>query len=380
MNDWVKEKLYRIDELYPPQRIQKSKNRWTKLWREGRPADRYPFTYGHLTMNIQAAPPLPDNYENRLRNCLDEIIARGIGHDDYIPSIPTGANVNLFANMFGAKEIIVGDDRTSERILDKPEDIDSLQGPNMGPGTVAHNIFKYQEYVMEETQGRILIHSANMPGPSEIAGMLFGPEKGIYCAFDDPNRFHILLSRVTDAFITFAQRQSELVGNLLNRSNIWDWDWAPDDIGVACGSDSITLASPEFYEEFYKPYLVRIGKAFGHIMLHSCGNYPKHIKRLTYTPYVSGLNTTQMKIQETINAGFNKDIVLSAGGRTCYSTVEQIEEGFDFIKKNRLKAYLAAVCHWPRNWRDGVPVLPWNEDDLRRIRESEERILQAAAA
>jgi len=43
-----------------------------------------------------------------------------------------------------------------------------------------------------------------------------------------PQRFHVLMSKATDAFVMFAKRQIENVGDLLVRTNLWDWDWAPD--------------------------------------------------------------------------------------------------------------------------------------------------------
>lgn len=377
MMDWVKEKLEKINKLYPSERISKSKERWTKLWRGDMSLDRYPYTYGHLSINYQLTPPSPDGYENRLRECLNEIIIRGIGNDDYIPSIPSGSNVSLLANMFGAEEIVNGDDHSNERILDNPEDIDKIKDPSILPGSLADDIFKFQEYLIEETDGLMPIRTFNMQGPSEIPGMLFGYDKSYYCAIDDPNRFHVLMSKVTDAFIMFAKKQRELVGDLLIRTNLWDWDWAPNDLGVTCNSDTIILSSPDFYDEFYKPYIVRIGEIFGGTMLHSCGNYPQLIEKMTNTPYVKGLNSTQMRIQDIVNAGANKDVVLSLGGTMFYPTVDKIEEGYDFIKKNNLKAYLTFLYHWPRIWRDGRTILPWDKDDMKRMKETEERIHKA---
>lgn len=280
--------------------------------------------------------------------------------------------------MLGAKEIVSGDDRTCERILDKPEDIDSMEEPGMKPGTAADEVFKFQQYLIEATGGRIPIRTVNMQGPTEIPAMRFGYEKSFYCAIDDPGRFHQLMAKTTEAFIMLVKKQRELVGDLLVRTNLWDWDWAPSEIlGTTCNCDTVILSSGDFYDEFYKPYIVRVGETFGGTMLHSCGNYPQLIEKLTHTPYVKGHNTTQMKIQDIINAGFNRDVVLSAGGTLFYSKVEQIEEGYEFIKKNNLKAYLTFLYHWPRIWRDGKPILPWSQDDLKRMKESEERILRA---
>src|SRR5450756_2299228 len=43
MKDWVKRSLDEIDSLFPIDRINRSKERWTRVWTGERPLDRYPF-------------------------------------------------------------------------------------------------------------------------------------------------------------------------------------------------------------------------------------------------------------------------------------------------------------------------------------------------
>lgn len=43
MRKWVREKIRIIRELYPQERLEKSKERYRRLWRGEEPADRLPF-------------------------------------------------------------------------------------------------------------------------------------------------------------------------------------------------------------------------------------------------------------------------------------------------------------------------------------------------
>lgn len=65
-----------------------------------------------------------------------------------------------------------------------------------------------------------------------------------------------------------------LLGDLLVKTHLHTWDWVPDDVGVTCSVDSLVMVSPDFYENFYKPYIVRIGETFGGVTVHSCGKLP----------------------------------------------------------------------------------------------------------
>src|SRR5450756_1105974 len=71
MKDWVKRSLDEIDSLFPIDRINRSKERWTRVWTGERPLDRYPFHTGFPLFN-----PYNINHpaEERLRAYLDACI------------------------------------------------------------------------------------------------------------------------------------------------------------------------------------------------------------------------------------------------------------------------------------------------------------------
>lgn len=177
MKDWVKEKLEKINELFPPERIAKSKERWKRVWNGEKPFDRYPFSYSPGLLDYYCAPPTPDLYEEHLRISLDDIISRGKLKDDFIPGFTSGCNQSVMPSLFGAEEVIRGEDHACERIIKKPEDIDSLPDPCIKPGTSAFNVLTLQEYLLEETEGRMPVHIVDMQGPGDCCGKMWGYDK-----------------------------------------------------------------------------------------------------------------------------------------------------------------------------------------------------------
>ncbi|MHB8963729.1 MAG: hypothetical protein ACYC5K_11315, partial [Saccharofermentanales bacterium] len=169
MIGWVKDRLDRIDELYPADRINTSKERFRRIWNGEKPKDRYPFTYGQLTFDYYDDVHTP---EERLRHTLDEIIVHGALNDDYIPSLFPGCKQSTIPSMFGAEEIRVGNDYTCRKIIHRVEDIDRLPAPSVQRGTVAYEWLEMQRYMLEATDGRIPVHVTDMQGPMDVAGQL----------------------------------------------------------------------------------------------------------------------------------------------------------------------------------------------------------------
>jgi len=256
MKRWVKEKIKYINELFPAERIEKSKERWRHIWNGEKITDRYPFVYTPCLFDYYDDVHTP---EERLRLSLDEFLIHGRLNDDFIPTLFPGCRQSTIPNMFGAREIVKRNDYTCERIIFKYSDIDNLPDPEIVPGMVAYEWLEMQKYFLEETEGCIPIHVVDMQGPADVAAQLFGYDNMLTLAFESPEYFHKLMSKVTDAFILFWKKQKELLGDCFVGTHLFGWSWVPDNIGASLSADSLVMISPEYYEEFYKPYFIKIG-------------------------------------------------------------------------------------------------------------------------
>jgi hypothetical protein len=98
MRDTIREKLNRIAELYPKERLDKSKERWRRAWGGEPVLDHYPFMYSPSFDYYDAALDM-DAWLNRL---LDEIIRRGPIDDDFIPTLFPGCRQSTIPVMLGA--------------------------------------------------------------------------------------------------------------------------------------------------------------------------------------------------------------------------------------------------------------------------------------
>ena len=243
--------------------------------------------------------------EEGLRAYLDEFIYRGFAQDDFIPSFFPGCKTSTIPSMFGAKEIIAGDDVKGERILFKPEDIDSLPEPTISPNTPAHNWLEMQKYYIEECEGEIPVHVCDMQGPMDVCGQLYGYEGLFLCAYDDEERYVKLMQKAADAFQLLWEAQATLLGDKFVGTHLFGWSWIPENVGATMSVDSLVMLSKDFFDEFYKPYIEDIAKRFGGITVHSCGNFGTVVENLAKTDDVRAINASQMSVTELLDNGWN---------------------------------------------------------------------------
>ena len=273
--------------------------------------------------------------------------------------------------MFGAEEIILGEDYACDRRIFTPEDIDCLPEPAITPGSITHAWLEMQRYALEVTEGRLAILVTDMQGPADVCGQLWGYDAFLASAYEDPDRYHALMGRATDAFMLFWSRQQEVAGEMFVGTHLWSWNWAPPEAGASLSADSLVMISPTFYEEFYQPYLQQIGERFGGLSVHSCGDFSAVIPALCATPTVRAINAGQMTVTELLDAGVREPTLIIAGTAT-----DALTETLATLNARNVRAELTLWGLWPI--ANGVikPPADWTPEDRATMRQIDEQVQQ----
>jgi len=365
--DWVREKLDAIDEQYPPERVAASKERWTRMWNGEKPLDRHPFAFAPISVNWYG---VPESWEEWLRDHLDDILSRKDVLDDFIPTLWVGCRQSIMPSIFGAPEVKRGEGKEADycckRILREVADIDALPEPSIQPGTPAREVVSLQQYLLEETEGRIPIHVVDMQGPADVSGKMWGYDNLYLCAQDQPEAYHRLMTKVAEGFIFFWKRQQEILGDCFVNTHLMNW--MPRSAGATASFDSMVMISPPFYEEFYLPYVMKIGEAFGGITIHACGQFPALVEHICRTPFLKGFNTSEMSLDVVLAAGLDRSTVVS----TCFQ-LEDVEKWFDCIRRNSIRCDSQIYGLWPS--QDPVS---WTDSDWQQIHACVGRVHEAA--
>ena len=372
MRDIIREKLDKLDELFPAERLAKSKERWRRLWAGEPKLDRLPFMAEPLGLPMYDFTPAP----GRLLLYLDRCIAHGHFEDDYIPSFFPGCHNATIPNMFGAREIIKGEDCTCERLLPKGyEQIAELPEPRIEKGSLAHGWLEMQRYVLEETEGRFPVHVIDMQGPVDVAGQLVGYDQLYLAAMEAPELYEKLLNATTDAFIMFWRAQQKLLGASFVGTHLWGHNYMPLEFGATASVDSMVMISGPFFEEHFAPYLERIAAQFGGITVHSCGKFGGMIPNLMRTKGLRGVNASEMSVKQLAEAGVDGRVVILAGNH-----IDTIDDMVRYLKDNGLRADLTLWGVWPWHETGGFKMPEdWTEADKSSVQRKNEKLLACFA-
>ncbi|MCF7816372.1 MAG: uroporphyrinogen decarboxylase family protein [Kiritimatiellales bacterium] len=328
MTEATGRKLDKLDELYPQERLDASKARWEAMWNGSRNIDRYPFTFNwpHFNPYNISHPP-----KERIQAYLDGLLFTGQFHDDLIPSIFPGLNHATIPSMLGAVEVRLGMETGCEKLICQPQDIDRLPEPSIQAGSPAAYWVEAAGQFLEETQGRIGVHVCDMQGPFDVGAQLWSYDELIVCAYEDPDRYHRLLSLCTEAFILLWQAQKKVLGDVFVGTHFFAHDWFPASAGSTLSADGLVMCSPSFYQDFLAPYITQVADALGGTVVHSCGNFRPVLKDLCATPGVKGINASQLTIRELVDAGLDPTKTVIA-----YTTTQELKETMRTVRQHDL--------------------------------------------
>lgn len=372
MRSALKDKLERIEELFPPERVEASKKRWRALWRGDRPEDRLPFV---------CAPPTFSYYddidgpEERLLKSLDDFIYRGILEDDFVPALFPGCRQDAIPSMFGASTLVAGNDRTCERIVHTPEEVLRLAAPAITPGSTAQAWLDMSRYFLEETEGRLPIHVADMQGPVDAAAQLWGYENLLVGPYSCPDAFDRIMTLSTEAFIGLWKAQAGLAGDLFVGTHLFGWDWAPPGNGVSLSMDSLAMVSQAFVTEHCHPYFRQIHQALGPISIHSCGDFSAVAPAVCAMPEVHAVHAGQMTLAQLLDADMPCDVLAILAAE-----YDKTSDTVCLARRTELRLDLTVFFPWPRTTSgQPAPQEAWSREDWRTFRNHEQRLLQIMA-
>lgn len=152
------------------------------------------------------------------------------------------------------------------------------------------NIRKYVEVYHPDTQG-----------PLDIAELLWGSEM-FYEMYDDPDFVHSVLRLVTDTYKGFMDKWYSIIPKRQELSVHWGLMHRGT---ILLRLDSAMNLSPDFYEEFSKPYDRELFDYYDGGCMHFCGRGDHYIKSLCDIENMYGINMSQPHLN-------NMNVILDA--------------------------------------------------------------------
>ena len=314
-----KSEIAQIKELYPEERIRKSKERYKAIWDLKTPSDRIPFAFWWYPFNsgfdVEGLDLL--DKEKRLQYLILQIKAKAGLDDDYIPGLWSEERPPIIAAAFGCE--LVHERSThfwTKPIINSPKDVYKLKILDLKHQGLTKEALENTKYYRKMTYGKLPIYLCDMQGPLSLASLMWNYQDLLMALLTNPKEVHALLRLLTEAIIKFLYLMIEASEGDIIPLECFPFAWMPMDKGVSVSDDLLAILSPEQYKEFNVPYLQQIADEFGGLVIHSCGNFSHNLENLSKIKNLVGINfgSSEMPIEEIVEKMDSRYVLLTHRG------------------------------------------------------------------
>jgi hypothetical protein len=233
------------------------------------------------------------------------------GIDDYgMPNIKPNLGIGIIAAAFGCGQTPNDEADPWIKSLIKEENLDdvhALKVPDPATNPVYQKAWQRVEFMQKASP--LPLRVINVPSPLVTASLIWEYTSFIEALMIFPDEVHVLMDKITKATIAYVQEQYRRIAKLHSVSHeMW---YVPREAGVRVSDDTAALLSPNLYREFGVKYNSEISRAFGGIVVHSCGDVQNVVAPMMEIEGLAGLDFT---IPQTPNWDVIRD---AAAGKTA---------------------------------------------------------------
>lgn len=135
------------------------------------------------------------------------------------------------------------------------------------------------EYFLDQTKGKIPVSMGDIQSPFNNATYVVDTSNFLISMIMEPEKVLQFLDVLADLEIDFYKEQEKLIGDALVRPG---HGFASSHVfnGFGMSDDNVVMVDEETYLNYVTPSFVKLGKAFGGPVHHSCGNFSDKVGML----------------------------------------------------------------------------------------------------
>lgn len=212
-------------------------------------------------------------------------------YDYGMPNIKPNQGIGIIASAFGCKYTVndIADPWIKPLILEENvKDVYKLEVPD----PINNPVYKkaYDRIEFFQSHSDLPLRLVNVPSPLVTASLIWDYTSFIVAMMIYPKEVHALMEKVTVATIDYVREQIRRIKNLFTVGHeMW---YIPRDLGVRISDDTAALMSPNLYREFGVKYNSLISRAFGGVVVHSCGDIQNVVEPMMEIEGLKGLDFT----------------------------------------------------------------------------------------
>ena len=207
---------------------------------------------------------------------------------DNIPALNATLGTYIFPSAFGAKIKTFDDGHkyVAEPLIRSIEDADKIRRLPLKESYLGSQLELLRAFV-KGTDGKVPIRMPDIQNPLGVAEMMWDSNDFYVSLYDYPEKVHALLNMICETILDFVRLVKEVVPQLVPIS--WPWVWAPDG-GVHISDDTMSMVSPDMYEEYGVKYNNYLSREFGGVYLHSCTMNERYFESITKNEGLRSIN------------------------------------------------------------------------------------------
>jgi len=291
---YIAELMDEVAACYPPEHIASTQARLTNFWAHRAAKDRMPYVVFDFAQR-RDWPALPEAFTPVQKDLIWQLrgmIEHADWGDDYIPVLTPGIIQAAIPAYFGAlEERIEGSVRVKPIIAD-PSDIYKLAEIGYPSDSYGGTLLAKMRYFRETTGGRIPVAMPDVQGPFSVATHVWGMQEYLEATLADPVEAEYFMQRTTAAVLKFLKLSREAVDGEWMPWHIFSAPWKPPGSGVSMSEDMLSVVSPDVVRKFIVPSLEAIGRKYGRVFVHTCGNLNHTVRVAAEARSLGGVNVS----------------------------------------------------------------------------------------
>lgn len=200
--------------------------------------------------------------------------------NDWRPVLLTFCTVAMVPEAFGCEVVYLpGESPWAQRAIRDISRVWSLKPKPIGESFMIRRQFDWLDYAQRRLGTEVPFWTPDIQCPFSVAAQIVDPDELFTACITDPKAVHHLCRMITDYLIELTQAWLAKIENPgFPGAN---FPCIAENIGLCLADDTpLIMLSPAMYEEFALPYNSRIGKAFGGVHVHSCGDYRHNLDNI----------------------------------------------------------------------------------------------------
>ena len=217
-------------------------------------------------------------------------------------------------------------------------------------------MFEWVDYAQSRLGTDLPFWSLDIQSPFSVAAQIVDPTDLLAACMDNPKAVHHLCRMVTD--FTIEMMHDHLAQMDHPGFPGRNFPSISENIGICIADDTpAIMLGPRLYEEFALPYNSEIGKQFGGVHIHSCGNYAHNLSGMLQITNIRSIQFHAGPGEFDLPASIEEQhpVNMARERVTLYIDTNEVSRGDDYADRPRefYAEYLIPRLH--RN--DGLSLI-----------------------